>query len=38
LTAKLPSFVAEAPLTLPWRRGRGLDPVMLGWGMIPPAK
>lgn len=38
LTAKLPPFVAEAPLTLPWRRGRGLDPVMLGWGMILPAK
>jgi hypothetical protein len=38
LTARLPPFVAEAPLTLPWRRAGNLDPVVLGWGIIPPAK
>ena len=33
--AKLPAFVAEAPLRLPWSRGGG-DPVRLGWAIIPP--
>lgn len=38
LTAKLPPFVPEAPLTLPWLRGGSLDPVTLGWAIIPPQK
>lgn len=38
LAARLPAFIPEAPLTLPWHRGGGLDPVTLGWGIIPPAK
>lgn len=38
LTAKLPPFVPEAPLALPWRRGGNLDPIHLGWGIIPPEK
>lgn len=33
--AKLPAFVAEAPLRLPWARGGG-DPVRLGWAIVPP--
>lgn len=33
--AKLPAFVAEAPLRLPWVRGGG-DPVRLGWAIVPP--
>lgn len=33
--AKLPAFVVEAPLRLPWGRGGG-DPVRLGWAIVPP--
>lgn len=33
--AKLPAFVVEAPLRLPWARGGG-DPVRLGWAIVPP--
>ncbi len=33
--AKLPAFVAEAPLRLPWARGGG-DPVRLGWAIVSP--
>ncbi|MBX3552614.1 MAG: glycosyltransferase family 39 protein [Pseudolabrys sp.] len=36
LSGKLPPFVAEAPLRLPWARGRG-EPVRLGWAIVPPA-
>lgn len=32
---RLPAFVAEAPLRLPWARGGG-DPVRLGWAIVPP--
>lgn len=32
--ARLPAFVAEAPLRLPWARGGG-DPVRLGWAIVP---
>lgn len=35
--ARLPAFVAEAPLRLPWARGGG-DPVRLGWAIVPPAR
>jgi 4-amino-4-deoxy-L-arabinose transferase-like glycosyltransferase len=33
--ARLPAFVEEAPLRLPWARGGG-DPVRLGWAIVPP--
>lgn len=36
LVSRLPAFVAEAPLRLPWLRGGGLDPVRLGWAIVPP--
>lgn len=36
LSGKLPPFVAEAPLRLPWARGGG-EPVRLGWAILPPA-
>jgi 4-amino-4-deoxy-L-arabinose transferase-like glycosyltransferase len=32
---RLPAFVEEAPLRLPWARGGG-DPVRLGWAIVPP--
>jgi 4-amino-4-deoxy-L-arabinose transferase-like glycosyltransferase len=34
-TSRLPAFVEEAPLRLPWARGGG-DPVRLGWAIVPP--
>lgn len=34
---RLPAFVAEAPLRLPWARSGG-DPVRLGWAIVPPAR
>lgn len=37
LILRLPAFVAEAPLRLPWVRG-GADPVRLGWAIVPPAQ
>jgi hypothetical protein len=37
LAANLPLFVPEAPLTLSWVRSGRLDPVRLGWAIIPPA-
>jgi hypothetical protein len=30
-------FVPEAPMTLAWVRPGRLDPVRLGWAIIPPA-
>jgi 4-amino-4-deoxy-L-arabinose transferase-like glycosyltransferase len=35
--ARLPAFVEEAPLRLPWARGGG-DPVRIGWAIVPPAQ
>ncbi len=32
----LPLFVPEAPLTLNWARAGKLDPIRLGWAIIPP--
>lgn len=37
LVARLPAFVEEAPLRLPWARGGG-DPVRIGWAIVPPAR
>ena len=37
LAANLPLFVPEAPMTLSWVRPGRLDPVRLGWAIIPPA-
>jgi Dolichyl-phosphate-mannose-protein mannosyltransferase len=37
LAANLPLFVPEAPLTLSWVRSGRLDPIRLGWAIIPPA-
>jgi hypothetical protein len=37
LVARLPAFVEEAPLRLPWARGGG-DPVRIGWAIVPPAQ
>jgi Dolichyl-phosphate-mannose-protein mannosyltransferase len=37
LAAHLPLFVPEAPMTLAWVRPGRLDPVRLGWAIIPPA-
>ncbi len=37
LAANLPLFVPEAPLTLSWVLPGRLDPVRLGWAIIPPA-
>jgi Dolichyl-phosphate-mannose-protein mannosyltransferase len=37
LAANLPLFVPEAPLTLSWARPGRLDPIRLGWAIIPPA-
>lgn len=36
LASSLPLFVPEAPLTLDWARPGRLDPVRLGWAIIPP--
>jgi hypothetical protein len=36
LAANLPLFVPEAPLTIGWVRPGRLDPVRLGWAIIPP--
>ncbi len=38
LTEILPPFVPEAPLSLSWERNGTLDPVRLGWAIIPPGK
>jgi hypothetical protein len=35
LRKRLPAFVEEAPLRLPWARGGG-DPVRIGWAIVPP--
>jgi len=37
LAANLPLFVPEAPMALSWVRPGRLDPVRLGWAIIPPA-
>ena len=37
LAANLPLFVPEAPLMLSWVRSGRLDPIRLGWAIIPPA-
>jgi hypothetical protein len=37
LAANLPLFVPEAPMVLSWVRSGRLDPVRLGWAIIPPA-
>ena len=37
LAANLPLFVPEAPMTLSWVRPGRLDPVRLGWAIIPPS-
>ncbi len=36
LASNLPLFVPEAPLTLDWVRAGRLDPVRIGWAIIPP--
>lgn len=36
LRNRLPAFVEEAPLRLPWARGGG-DPVRIGWAIVPPS-
>jgi hypothetical protein len=38
LAARLPGLVSEAPLSLPWARPGRLDPVRIGWAIIPPAR
>lgn len=37
LAANLPLFVPEAPMTLSWAWPGRLDPLRLGWAIIPPA-
>ena len=37
LAGNLPLFVSEAPMTLSWVQPGRLDPVRLGWAIIPPA-
>lgn len=37
LRERLPVFVEEAPLRLPWARGGG-DPVRIGWAIVPPVR
>src|SRR5579871_66154 len=37
LAANLPLFVPEAPMTLSWAQSGRLDPVRLGWAIIPPS-
>jgi hypothetical protein len=36
LAARLPGMVPEAPLSLPWARPGRLDPVRIGWAILPP--
>jgi hypothetical protein len=38
LAARLPALVPEAPLSVPWARPGRLDPVRIGWAIIPPAR
>jgi len=38
LTIALPPFVPEAPLSLLWSLPGSIDPVRLGWAIIPPQK
>jgi hypothetical protein len=38
LAARLPGLTPEAPLSLNWARAGRLDPVRLGWAIIPPAR
>lgn len=38
LTIALPPFVPEAPLSLLWSLPGSIDPVRLGWAIIPPEK
>lgn len=38
LTSILPAFIPEAPLSLSWNLPGEVDPVKLGWAIIPPEK
>jgi hypothetical protein len=38
LTVGLPAFTPEAPLSLLWALPGSIDPVRLGWAIIPPKK
>ncbi len=38
LAARIPGLVPEAPLSLPWARPGRLDPVRIGWAILPPAR
>jgi hypothetical protein len=38
LTAVLPPFTPEAPLSLQWRMPGSIAPVRIGWAIIPPQK
>jgi dolichyl-phosphate-mannose-protein mannosyltransferase len=38
LTSILPAFIPEAPLSLSWNLPGDVDPVKLGWAIIPPEK
>lgn len=38
LAARLPGLVPEAPLSLPWARPGRLDPLRIGWAILPPAR
>jgi hypothetical protein len=38
LVARLPPFTPEAPLSFNWLRSGGLDPVRLGWAIVPPER
>jgi hypothetical protein len=38
LAARLPGLVPEAPLALPWARPGRLDPVRIGWAILPPSR
>jgi hypothetical protein len=37
LAARLPGLVPEAPLSLPWAYPGRLDPVRIGWAILPPS-
>jgi hypothetical protein len=38
LAARLPGLVPEAPLSLPWARPGRLDPIRIGWAILPPGR
>jgi hypothetical protein len=38
LAARLPGLVPEAPLSLPWARPGRLDPLRIGWAILPPTR